>query len=132
MMRVHTNVKKQSLEMKKVLGSLVCGLFFVCSTNSAFAADRFSPPVLNASVDSFNKRSTSRSFNVSFIVARVLNESRLIHRAGDEIRSSTAVFRGQDDGAGAISNSVLIPPGTKANTIIVINQSDGDSYAIHR
>lgn len=113
----------------------IYALLFMFLTSPAIAVDRFAPPALNSSVEDFKKRSSSNGLNVSFILARVLNESRLIHQAAEDVKNNTSsVFRNNSNSnnSKALSNSVYIPPGTKANTIIVINQNDGDSYAINR
>ena len=99
------------------------------------AAKRFAPPQFNAPLDNFDKRLNSNQLNVSFILARVLNEARIIKREGENFRSTAEIFRNNNSNnndSSAVSNSVIIPPGTRADTIIVINQNDGDSYAIHR
>ena len=120
------------MKSNSVLRPSIYALLLMSLASPVVASDRFSPPALSSSVESFNKRSSSNGLNVSFILARVLNESRLIHRAADDIRSTTSIFSNQDSNGATLSNSVYIPPGTRANTIIVINQNDGDSYAIHR
>lgn len=108
------------------------------STSSVFAAeDRFAPPSINASLDHFDARFNSSTVNIDFIVAQVLNNARQIERAGDTLRENALLFRNEtnDDSStnyGTNSGSVVIPPGTSADTIIIINQNDGDSYAISR
>lgn len=133
-MNTQINTKKKSFKIGKVLYALAPALLF-SFVNPIYAADRFAPPPLGAPLSNFDKRFNSSQLNVSFIVARVLNESRIIHRASDDIKRTTALFRNKaqaENNTGSVSNSVIIPPGTKADTIIIINQNDGDSYAIHR
>lgn len=132
-MEIQTNAKKQPFKFGVVLYPLIHALLFICCVNPAYAADRFTPPTLGASLSNFEKRYQSNQLNVSFILARVLNEARLIHRAGEDIKKSVEIFRNQTEfTSGSVSNSVIIPPGTKADTIIIINQNEGDSYAIQR
>ena len=128
---------KQSVILSKSIWPVVCTLLFTSIVTSyAFAGeDRFAPPTLDSSLDNFDERFTSNSTNIDFIVAQVLNNARQIERAGDTLRQNALLFRNEDDssgGYGATSGSVIIPPGTSANTIIIINQNDGDSYAIQR
>jgi len=131
-MKIKTDMKKQSVGVSKLLSPVAYILLSISFVYPIFAADRFAPPTLSASIDDFNKRSTSSSLNISYIVARVLNEARLIRQAGDDFRDTASIFNNQTGNSDAVSNSVVIPPGTRADTIIVINQNDGDSYAIHR
>ena len=95
------------------------------------AENRFTAPELNAPLDDFTKRVESSIFNSDFLVAHLLNNARQIQRDGKDLANNLAVFADQIN-SGAISNSVIVPPGTKADTIIVINQNDGDSFAIQR
>ena len=126
---------KESLEASKLLISVALFLLCTCFVSPVMAAERFSPIAINAELDNFEKRLSSNQLNVSFILARVLNEARIIKREGENFRSTAEIFRNNNSNnndSSAVSNSAIIPPGTRADTIIVINQNDGDSYAIHR
>ncbi len=128
---------EKTINIKKLIFSSICVLFLM----PTFAENRFDPPSVNASLEDFNKRLDSGSLNVDFIVAHSFNIARKIERDVGEFveRTNTALFNNvnqlrQDNilTNSALSNSVVIPPGTKADTIIVINISDGDSFAIQR
>lgn len=118
-------------------------LFLSTILNQAFA-DRFSAPDLNAPIGDFEQRLNSGDLNVDFIVALTFNKARKIEREVEEFaeRTTTEIFsnlnnanNNMQDGFlsnSAISNSVVLPVGTKADTIIIININDGDSFAIHR
>jgi len=113
---------------------------FLISTPALAGGKRFNAPSLIAPLDDFNKRLDSGSFNVDFLVAQTLNLARRLEREGDRFKRNAELFRSSNiasntnvaSNGNVSSNSVIIPPGTKADTIIVINQNDGDSYAISR
>ena len=132
-MKVNTVAEKQSLKFIRMFSSsFVCTLVFILTVSPAGAAEnRFSPPKFNGALDDFSKRFNSSSVNIDFIVAQVLNNARQIDRAGEGFKNNASLFRNQTDGS-ANAGSVIIPPGTSADTIIIINQNDGDSYAIQR
>lgn len=114
---------------------IVCMLFFVVISNHAFAADRFSPPSLSTPVNGFNRRFTADNFNADFIVAHVLNNARQAERTTTDTTTKLVVNQTKEDSFntdGALSNSVVIPSGIKVETIIIINQNEGDSFAIQR
>lgn len=93
---------------------IVCMLFFVVISNHAFAAD---------------------NFNADFIVAHVLNNARQAERTTTDTTTKLVVNQTKEDSFntdGALSNSVVIPSGIKVETIIIINQNEGDSFAIQR
>jgi hypothetical protein len=119
------------MKTKKNPNKIVSTILFALFVSPTIAADRFAPPKIGAPLNNFEERFRADQLNVSFILARVLNEARLIRREGDNFRRTATIFRSGTDNS-AVSNSVIIPPGTNADTIIVINQNDGDSYAIQR
>ncbi len=136
----YTVARKHLIIVGKVVSPVFCTLLLsIISTSSAIAVEkRFTPPSFNTSLDDFNKRLISDNVNIDFVVAQVLNNARLIRRAGETLKENAQLFRNQNGNSsdsssyGATSGSVIIPPGTKAHTIIIINQNDGDSYAINR
>lgn len=106
-------------------------------------AERFDPPSLTLPLQNFDSRLTGSQINVDFIFAHVLNNGRkTVREVGEitkqfEMLNNTSVFTNftsnnaiSTDGAAA--GSVIIPPGTEADTIIVLNQNEGDSIAIQR
>jgi len=104
---------------------------------SAQAEDRFAPPNINVAANTFESRFTASSFNVDFLLSNVLNNARQIERLGEEaaanLKENTKFITEQVNTIdGAISNSVIVPPGSDADTIIVINMNEGDSIAIQR
>lgn len=128
-MNVKTVAERHSFKFVRVFNSFVCTLVFILAISPAGAAEsRFSPPIVNGALDNFNSRFTSSNVNIDFIVAQVLNNARQIERAGDDFKNNASLYTG----GGANAGSVIIPPGTSADTIIIINQNDGDSYAIQR
>ena len=143
-MKLKTTAKKQLFKFVSFTSaSVIYALLFSSLASPVSAAEkRFNAPDLNSSLDDFSKRLNASSLNVDFIVAQALNNSRRLKREGDRFRQTAEYFSNQvEDGVSqgfdnnsntAISNSVIIPPGVKADTIIVINQNDGDSYAIQR
>ncbi|MCF6189278.1 MAG: hypothetical protein L3J51_02230 [Cocleimonas sp.] len=121
--------KKCLFKISGVL-SIVCA--FVLITTPVYAEkDRFKAPEFNTGLDNFNKRFSSNNVNIDFIVAQVLNNARQIDRAADGFRRNASLFRNESNGD-TNAGSVVVPPGTRASTIIIINQNDGDSIAIHR
>lgn len=135
-----------SLKVKSVACFSIC-ILLTTTFNQAYA-DRFSAPDLNAPLGDFEQRLNSSELNVDFIVALTFNKARKIERDVEEFskRTRTEVFSNLNKSLNnatnniqngfssnsAISNSVVVPPGTKADTIIIINITDGDSFAIHR
>jgi len=77
-----------------------------------------------------------------FLVSHVVNNSRKIVRETEEIGDTaintvnsiqnTSIIRNNSNSDSVSAGSVLIPVGTRANTIIIINQNEGDSIAIQR
>lgn len=101
------------------------------------AEDRFAAPNLNAAANTFDIRFTTNSFNVEFLVSHVLNNARQYERFGKEVgnnvnENTSYITDTLNSIEGAVSNSVIVPPGTGADTIIVINMNEGDSFAIQR
>lgn len=113
-------------------------IFFIGGSGlSVQAEDRFAAPNLNSAANTFESRFTASSFNVDFLLAHVLNNSRQIERfgknVGEDLKENTSFITNQVNSIdGAISNSVIIAPGNDADTIIVINMNEGDSFAIQR
>ena len=131
-MKVKTVAEKHSFKPVKIFSSIVCTLFFTMMMSPAVAMDnRFNPPTFSAPLDEFNSRISSGNRNIDFIVAQVLNNARQIERSGEDFKNNASLYKNQSGGT-ANAGSVVIPPGTNADTIIVINQNDGDSYAIQR
>jgi hypothetical protein len=131
-MKDYKSVLNNSVMLNKFLFPVVCMLLLIGIVGSANAEkNRFSPPSFNSGLDNFNKRFSSNSVNIEFIVAQVLNNARQIDRAGEDFKNNASLYRNHSTG-GANAGSVIIPPGTTADTIIIINQNDGDSYAIQR
>lgn len=123
--------------IKTVFSSVLPHILFISFMSSISltiqAEDRFTPPNLSAQANSFNNRFTANAFNVDFLLAHVLNNSRQIERAGSDLQKNTTFINDTINTIdGAISNSVIVPPGTDADTIIILNQNDGDSFAIQR
>lgn len=125
----------------------VCTLLFITISSQVFAGGRFEAPVLNAPLEEFDKRVGSGDLNVDFIVALTFNKARKIERETRQfLDENTALYRDLvreltsqnsnsnffSDSNSAISNSVVLPPGTRADEIIIINQNEGDSFAIQR
>lgn len=109
------------------------------------SADRFDPPSLNVPLLDFETRLDGNIFNVDFLLAHVIgNAKKTVRETGEIIDAAqavvgnTAVFTNIGVGqtgtgtTGANAGSVIIPPGTTADTIIVINEIDGDNVAIQR
>lgn len=102
-------------------------------SHSAQASDRFAAPTLTAAANSFNNRFTASSFNTDFLLSHVLNNARQVERLGEDIKKNTKFITEQTNSIdGAISNSVIVPAGTDADTIIIVNINEGDSFAIQR
>jgi len=102
---------------------------------------RFDPPSLKLQLQDFDSRIEGNIFNVDFLLAHVLNNSRKTIREVGEITGTvenllqnTTIFTNDtvNGGTGASAGSVVIPPGTTADTIIILNQNEGDSIAIQR
>ncbi len=121
-----------NIKIGKFLFSIVCAFTLIATTNVAQSVDRFAPVALSTGIDEFYKRLKSSNTNTDFIIAQVLNNARQIERAGESFQNNASLYRNDGTDNSAISNSVIIPPGTRADTIIIINQNDGDSYAIQR
>jgi len=132
-MKFRTKLQLCSEKLWKLSRIMACTfIIFVSVSNVNAAENRFKAPVLNAPLDDFTKRVESGIFNSDFLVAHLLNNARQIQRDGNDLANNlSSVFTEQFNNS-AISNSVIVPPGTKADTIIVINQNDGDSFAIQR
>ena len=123
--------------------SIVCASLCVLGLFSHTAlANRFDPPSLKLPLESFDSRIESNIFNVDFLVSHVVNNSRKIVRETEEIGDTaintvnsiqnTSIIRNNSNSDSVSAGSVLIPVGTRANTIIIINQNEGDSIAIQR
>jgi len=121
-----------NIKIGKFLFSIVCMFIFLTNSIATAQPDRFAPVALSTGIDEFYKRIKQGGVNTDFIIAQVLNNARQIERAGESFKNNASLYRNNGIDTGAISNSVIIPPGTKADTIIIINQNDGDSYAIQR
>lgn len=130
------------LSSSKEGSSIVYALTFIIgvSCSSAFAG-RFDPPSLQLQLNSFDDRLEGNIFNVDFLLAHIINSTRKTVRESNEIvdraeqvsEDTTAIFTNStQNNVGATAGSVIIPPGTKADTIIIINQIEGDSIAIQR
>lgn len=133
MMTVNLNLTKSG---HKLFGFFL-SLTLICIISSTAipvkAADRFTPINLNTSLHEFNNRFSTDIFNTDFLVSHILNNARQLEQLRDDLRDDASYFTDQINSAsGAISNSVIIPPGTDAETIIIINQTEGDSFAIQR
>lgn len=120
-------------------------LVLMLSLSSSHAlADRFKAPSLKQQLNTFDKRMDSSIFNVDYLLAHVTNNTKKTVRKvgevasrGEGILQNAAVFTNRvtnsTNGVGGTNaGSVVIPPGTNANTIIIINQNQGDSIAIQR
>jgi len=123
--------------IKDATGFISLRTFFVLVISSycfpLYAADRFAAPSLNNAANDFNNRFTATSFNTDFLLSHVLNNARQVERLGSEIKKNTKFVTEQTNTLdGAISNSVIVPAGTEADTIIIINMNEGDSFAIQR
>lgn len=117
--------------------------FIILIIPVAVSADRFDPPTLNIPLQDFETRLEGNLFNVDFLLAHVIgNAKKTVRETGEIIDAAqgiigdTAVFTninvGQTETTGANAGSVVIPAGTTADTIIVINEIDGDNIAIQR
>lgn len=143
-MNIKTSIEKYYLNVFEKICyaaayTLISSIFF-----SHAVAVEFSPPSLNSVANSFNNRVDPNNFNVDFIVAHVLNNARqTVRRVGEKVVRNnenntllTSNRTTQDNSSvtssGAISNSVVVPIGVDIKTIIIINQNEGDSYAIQR
>ena len=129
-------LKRSVIPLSHALSLLV---LFIPVTASA---DRFDPPSINAPLLDFKSRLEGNIFNVDFLLAHVINNAKKTVRETGEIVDSaqsilndTAIFTNTistPTSGGTNAGSIVIPPGTTADTIIIINQIDGDSIAIQR
>lgn len=103
-------------------------LILALAANAAAGANRFQPPDLAKADEEFQKRFGKEIFNVEFLVANVLGETRSAVRDAEEEVSE----RLEDDRNAA--GSVILEPGAVrgAHTVIIININEGDSIAIDR
>lgn len=130
--------KRKLLELSKIQYLIVYMLAFaVTSYPISATANRFDPPSLKQPLYSFDQRIDSDQFNVDFLLAHIINNSRKTVREvgelvdiSESILLNTAVFTNET--IGTTAGSVVIPPGTTADTIIILNQNEGDSIAINR
>lgn len=129
---------KRLLKLRNPLRPGMHALIFLLLPVSV-SADRFDPPSLKLAIAEFDNRANGNIFNVDFLLAHVINNSRKTIRevgeitgAVDNILQNTAVFTNSTEMDGTSAGSVIVPTGTTANTIIIINQNEGDSIAIHR
>ncbi len=129
------------LKLSKVRSPIVYTLVFILGVSSNVTlAGRFDPPSLKLPLQQFDSRIDAGIFNVEFLLAHILNNSRKTVREVGEITDTvedllqnTTVFTNDNTGNnGASAGSVIIPPGTTADTIIILNQNEGDSIAIQR
>lgn len=128
------------LESSKVKASVVCTIALLFSIFSNVSlADRFDAPSLKLQLKDFDSRLEGNIFNVDFLLAHIINNSRkTIREVGEitgtveELLQNTAIFTNDSTTNGASAGSVIIPPGTSADTIIILNQNEGDSIAIQR
>ncbi|MEB8432327.1 hypothetical protein OO007_08810 [Cocleimonas sp. KMM 6892] len=124
----------------KIKISIVSTIVFTIGIFSTPAlAGRFDPPSLKLPLENFDSRIDSSLFNVDFLLAHIVNNSRKTVREVGEITDTvegllqdTAIFTGSTGTDSASAGSVIIPPGTTADTIIILNQNEGDSIAIQR
>jgi hypothetical protein len=114
-------------------------IFSILLLPSSANADRFDPPSLKLPLLEFDQRASGNIFNTDFLLAHIINNTRKTIRevgeitdAADDILQNTAVFTNNSGVDVAAAGSVIIPPGTTADTIIIINQNEGDSIAIQR
>lgn len=121
----------------KIKASIVC-MFLLFYSSISFAS-RFNPPSLKLPLQEFDSRIEGNIFNVDFLLAHIINNGRKTVRETGEIVDSvenllqnTAIFTNSNDTGSAAAGSVIIPPGTSADTIIILNQNEGDSIAIQR
>ncbi|WP_299873904.1 hypothetical protein [uncultured Cocleimonas sp.] len=127
-------------KISKISIFTVYTLFFVISNSFNIAyANRFDAPSLKLPLNEFDSRIDSSIFNVDFLLAHIINNGRKTVREVGEITDTvegllqdTTVFTNNSGVEGASAGSVIIPPGTTANTIIILNQNEGDSIAIQR
>ena len=132
------SLKRKLLGLSKIRHIIVYMLaFFVSSSPITASANRFDPPSLKLPLYNFDQRVDSDQFNVDFLLAHIINNSRKTVREvgelvdiSESILLNTAVFTNET--AGTTAGSVVIPPGTTADTIIILNQNEGDSIAIQR
>ncbi len=110
-------------------------------------ANRFEAPQINNAVADFDRRIQSDVFNVDFLLAHIRNTARkTVRETGELVRNANDIFRDtaiytnnventdttSTGNGGASAGSVIIPVGTTADTIIIINEVQGDSIAIQR
>jgi len=109
------------------------------ATSNIASANRFDPPSLKLELENFDSRIDGGIFNVDFLLAHIINNGRKTVREVGEFTDgaqaelqNTAVFTNNTGVNGPSAGSVIIPPGTSADTIIILNQNEGDSIAIQR
>jgi hypothetical protein len=130
----------KQIKLSKVKTSTACILYLSLATlSNAALAGRFDPPSLKQPLNDFDSRIDSSLFNVDFLLAHIVNNSRKTIREVGEITDTvegllqdTTVFTNNSGTDSASAGSVIIPPGTTADTIIILNQNEGDSIAIQR
>lgn len=130
-------INNHSVFIHKLCTYFIPRILFILIASSislvGIASDRFAAPILNASANEFNNRFTANSFNTDFLLSHVLNNARQVERLGEDINKNTKFITEQTNSLdGAISNSVIVPAGTNADTIIIVNINEGDSFAIQR
>ncbi len=137
--RLKDIIKYMSLNLGslKIKTSIVC--VFLLFFSSVSFANRFNPPSLDFPLQEFDSRIDGNIFNVDFLIAHIVNNGRKTVRETGEIINSledllqdTAIFTNSNDTGTPAAGSVIIPPGTSADTIIILNQNEGDSIAIQR
>lgn len=138
---LNENLKRLSKSNKAGIIGMHTLIFLIILLPISVNADRFDPPSLKLELAEFDQRANGNIFNVDFLLAHIINNTRkTIREVGeitgtvDDILQNTAVFTNASSGAdsGTSAGSVIIPPGTTADTIIIINQNEGDSIAIDR
>lgn len=128
------------LRLSKIHKSIVCALVLMLGLSANMSlANRFDPPSLKLHLQDFDSRIDGGIFNVDFLLAHIINNGRKTVREVGEITDTaeallqnTAIFTNNSGTGSAAAGSVIIPPGTTADTIIILNQNEGDSIAIQR
>jgi len=128
----------KSMSSARKFIALVLVLLINIYSNPALAS-RFDPPSIKTHIENFDMRIHSDIFNVDFLVAHVINNGRKVVREVEEqtdetveTLQNTSIFTNNTESGDTAAGSVVIPPGTTAGTIIVINVNEGDSIAISR
>jgi len=131
------SIKSKLLVFSNIQHHIVYALALFINLPNAVYAERFDPPSLKQPLQQFEARLDGDIFNVDFLLAHILNNSRKTTRevgeiidGASDILLNTEIFTNEN--VGSTAGSVVIPPGTTADTIIILNQNEGDSIAIQR